>query len=140
MRELTHASLTGGQNSRTRFLDFGRLFNLGFIEFYTFFFTIFWLHLVHIKPMQPFPPINTPLNFHHFLTFSHSSPHSFTFIVFVFFSFFWAKLVVKKGQGRGKIGQPAWGTKRSILGVNVNLLLFIPIIFLPWIKRLFLGV
>jgi len=77
--------------------------------------------------MQPFPLINIPLNLHHFLTFSPSS-HSFTFIVFVFFfiAFLGANLGVKKGQGRGKIGQPTWGTKRSTLGVKVNLLLFTP--------------
>ena len=83
---VTHTRLASVQNSRTRFLDFGQLFNLDFIDFFTtfFFLPVFWLHLVHIKPMQLFPPINTLLNLHHFLTLSPSSSHYFTFIVFVF--------------------------------------------------------
>jgi len=76
-RELTHAGLAGVQNSITRFLDFGQLFNLHFNNFLHGFFTVFLLHLVHIKPMQTFPHINTPLNLNissHYLLLLTLSP------------------------------------------------------------------
>ena len=134
--------MAGGICSRTLFfLKLVSYWTFNLTHFYTFF-LMFWLHLVPIKPMLPI----SPYKYHPKLTiFSHhtffSPPHSFTFIVLVFFSYCGGQLSGKKGSRNGsKIDQPAWGTKRSILGVNVNLLLFIPVIFLPWVKRLFLGV
>jgi len=119
--------LVGGHNSRTCSLDFGQLFNLDFIDFLHVFFYSFLTTFSAYKIYATIPPINTPLNLHHFLKFSPSSSHSFTFIVFVFFiAFLGANLGVKKGQRRGENRPTDLGHKEVNPWGKSNLLLFTP--------------
>jgi len=119
--------LASVQNPRTRFFDFPQLFNLDFIDFLQVFFYSFLTAFSAYKTYATIPPYKYPLKpspFPHILSF-FSLFHLYSFRFF-FIAFLGANLGVKKGQGRGKIGQPTWGTKRSTLGVKVNLLLFTP--------------
>ena len=127
--------------SRTRFFEVGQLFHLHFNSFLHVF-LLFWLHLVLIKPMVSISPYKYSSKTHYFLTpyllFSSSLFHLYSFCFF-FYSFFGANLGVKRVKGGSKIDQSIWGTKRSTLGVKVNLLLFIPKTFYRGLKASFLG-
>ena len=109
-----------------------------FYWFFTSFFYSFLTAFSAYKTYATIPPINTPLNLHHFLTFSPSSSHSFTFIVF--FSFLGASLGVKKGQGSGENRPTDLGHKEVNSWGKSKFASFYPKNFLPWVKRLFLGV
>jgi len=86
------------------------------------------------------PAINTPLNLHHFLTFSPSSSHSFTFVVFVSFNFFRGQFRSKKWSREGENRPTDLGHKEVNPWGKSKFASFYPKNILPWVKRLFLGV